>query len=536
MFLPGSSFSWSSTVVSPLPNEEADGMRGPSRRGSTNGSATFGQTLWLLCRGVTVRMAAVVRESNGMSGPDSLQQWLKGSRTEMLRAIRLASSNDTLALNTTETVESLRSKHPSRPADRRDQAPPLSSHPDPCTPVILRRLVASFPCGSAGGLDVMRPQILKLIGHINGEAANRLVMSLCNFVDVVVAGEVPPCIRSTFFGANLFAFTKPGGGIRPIAVGLTLRRLVSKFVGHLTKDERSDSYATVQLGIGTKNGAEAAGHAARALLEAESSPGTVLLKIDFSNAFNSIRRDTLLETAYQRYPSVYNYTLAAYGDSSFLMFGDETLLSDEGVQQGDPDGPRLFGDTINSFIQSLQSRFNVWYLDDGNLADDYQIVLGDLRDVIEEGRKCGLIINPAKSELFFLGTESDKSCKRILGQFSEVCCGIQTPPLENLTVLGALIGASAIISCLGDKTAALRILASRLPLLDSHHAFYLLKHSFAIPRLTYSLRTAPCFDHPKLLEDYDSVLRSALKDVCNSTSMTLRGSRPVSRFVSVGLG
>ena len=49
-------------------------------------------------------------------------------------AIRLASSNDTIALNTPETVERLRSKHPSRPANRRDQAPPLSSHPDPCTP------------------------------------------------------------------------------------------------------------------------------------------------------------------------------------------------------------------------------------------------------------------------------------------------------------------------------------------------------------------------------------------------------------------
>ena len=219
-------------------------------------------------------------------------------------------------------------------------------------------------------------------------------------------------------------------------------------------------------------------------------------------------------TVYQRYPSVYNYTLAAYGDASFLMFGDETLLSDESVQQGDLDGPRLFGDTINSLIQSLQLMFNVWYLDDGNLADEYRIVLGDLRDIIEEVRKYGLIINLAKSELFF-GTESDESRKRILGEFSEVCCGIQTPPLENLTVLGAPIGASAIISCLGDKTAALSILASRLPLLDSHHAFYLLKHSFAIPRLTYSLRTAPCFDNPKLLEDYDSVFWCALKDVCS---------------------
>ena len=79
----------------------------------------------------------------------------------------------------------------------------------------------------------------------------------------------------------------------------------------------------------------------------------------------------------------------------------------------------------------------------------------------------------------------------------------------------APIGHSAIISCLGDKIEALRILGSRLPLLDSHHAFYILKHSFAILRLTYSLWTAPCFDHPKLLEDYDSVLRSVLKDVYN---------------------
>ena len=49
-----------------------------------------------------------------------------------------------------------------------------------------------------------------------------------------------------------------------------------------------------QLGYGTKSGSEAATHAARLFLQhAEST--SVMVKLDFCNAFNSNRRDKMLK-------------------------------------------------------------------------------------------------------------------------------------------------------------------------------------------------------------------------------------------------
>lgn len=43
----------------------------------------------------------------------------------------------------------------------------------------------------------------------------------------MLRGAVPATVRSVLYGANLFAFRKKDGGVRPIAVGLALRRLIA---------------------------------------------------------------------------------------------------------------------------------------------------------------------------------------------------------------------------------------------------------------------------------------------------------------------
>ena len=45
---------------------------------------------------------------------------------------------------------------------------------------------------------------------------------------LVLYGDTPEEVRSFFFGASLVALMKESGGVRPIAIGYTLRRLVSK--------------------------------------------------------------------------------------------------------------------------------------------------------------------------------------------------------------------------------------------------------------------------------------------------------------------
>ena len=62
-----------------------------------------------------------------------------------------------------------------------------------------------------------------------------------------------------------------------------------------------------QLGVATRNGCEDAVHAVRAYVTdaASSSQHTVIVKLDVTNAFNSVRRDAMLEAARARLPSIY---------------------------------------------------------------------------------------------------------------------------------------------------------------------------------------------------------------------------------------
>ena len=93
---------------------------------------------------------------------------------------------------------------------------------------------------------------------VNGGKSLHRALSL--FSSLVIQGKVPTSIHPFFFGANLIALEKKDGGIWPIAVGCTLRRLVVKIAGNEVTDNMSSLLAPQQLGLGVKGGAEAAVH------------------------------------------------------------------------------------------------------------------------------------------------------------------------------------------------------------------------------------------------------------------------------------
>jgi len=75
-----------------------------------------------------------------------------------------------------------------------------------------------------------------------------------------------------------------------------------------------------QLGLGTPAGCEAAVHAARRYLESlPSNHVPVLVKLDFTNAFNSFHRREMLLSIYSRVPELYAYCQSAYRYSSCLF-------------------------------------------------------------------------------------------------------------------------------------------------------------------------------------------------------------------------
>ena len=60
-----------------------------------------------------------------------------------------------------------------------------------------------------------------------GGGFGALLSALVSFVELVLNGDTPTSIGPFFFGANLTALCKKGGGIRPIAVRGTLRLMHS---------------------------------------------------------------------------------------------------------------------------------------------------------------------------------------------------------------------------------------------------------------------------------------------------------------------
>ena len=77
------------------------------------------------------------------------------------------------------------------------------------------------------------------------------------------------------------------------------------------------------------------------------------------------------------------------------------------TQQGDPESPALFSESIQDLIDSLESKTNLWYLDNGNLSDDYRTVLKDLKKIVKADKTLGLKIKPTKCE-FFIGDITGK--------------------------------------------------------------------------------------------------------------------------------
>ena len=63
-------------------------------------------------------------------------------------------------------------------------------------------------------------------------------------------------------------------------------------------------------------------------------------------------------------PDLYNYTHCAYSNSSYRFYGSAVIMSEDGSQQGDPEAPPLFAETIQTLVKQLESKINIWYLDD----------------------------------------------------------------------------------------------------------------------------------------------------------------------------
>lgn len=282
----------------------------------------------------------------------------KVSEGDIRGAVKLLSPHDSA------TLENLKLKHPvpSRPL----QLPSALASTDPYLVVSEPDVVEgikNFPNGSGSGIDGLRPQILKDLLN-NDSGATGLIEALTKLTNMMLAGIIVKDILPILYGASLCAIDKSDGGVKPIAIGITFRRLTAKLACRSIRGPIGDYLRPHQLGFATRGGCEAIIHGTRVFLNKNCNSTKVCLKIDFRNALNSIDRDQMLNSIKLKTPKLYPFLYKCYSSDSFLTFGDEIILSRVGAQQGDPLGPMAFSLTIQPIVETLSPELNLWYLDD----------------------------------------------------------------------------------------------------------------------------------------------------------------------------
>ncbi|GJV55808.1 putative reverse transcriptase domain-containing protein [Tanacetum coccineum] len=292
-------------------------------------------------------------------------------------AVRVLSSSGVAPYNDA-TLQELKAKHPfmSAPSLRDSH---IDHHPLIASQDVVLDRIKSFPRGTSCGRDGLRAQ--HLMDCLSGAAvaiSDELVSSITQVVNLFLEGNCPTVLGGYIASAPLTPLVKPGGGIRPIAVGTIWRRLVSKVSATMIGHSLDGYLDGLQFGVGVPGGGEAILHAVNRLVEDRGDDvGLSMLLVDFQNAFNLVDRTVMLEEVRLRCPAISRWVEFCYSSPARLYYGEHSLWSCQGVQQGDPLGPLLFSLVLHPLICKV------------------------LELITEDGPRYGLHLNVDKTELFW---------------------------------------------------------------------------------------------------------------------------------------
>jgi hypothetical protein len=322
------------------------------------------------------------QERKAFKGPEDVSQWQERAvdfvkESLFQKACSMLVSKPPVEV-TPEVVLEMRAKHPvARESDSIDLRTFRRVH----SSVVMEadeeevcRAIKSFKKGSGGGASGLRPQHIK--DALTPSTSDVVVSNIAAVVSILSQGGAPEAVQEWVCGASLAALPKSSGGLRPIAVGETWRRLTAKILASRATQDLREHLEPFQMGVGTKSACETIIHVCRQWLgRNRDDPNKVLVKVDISNAFNSIDRYAVLSNIRRVVPYLAPWCDFCYTGSSKLLLGSSVLSSARGVQQGDPLGPALFSvaihDTIKRVARQAEDAYSgeidlkVFYLDDG---------------------------------------------------------------------------------------------------------------------------------------------------------------------------
>ena len=369
-------------------------------------------------------------------------------------AIRVVSSDDTVLEVTPEVLQALILKHPSEPEDSVTPIIPAKNIAVTADEKKIIWSLRSFSGGCCTCIDGLRPaHLLDLVAVSTAEADLHLRRSITNLTNKILRADVSDYAVKLLISSNLTALEKKDGGIRPVVIGNVFRRLADKVGCYAVSRAVSHELLPIQLGVSVKGGAEAAVHAVRTFItnNIDSNDHKVIVKLDMMNAFNSVRRDHVLQTCLDRTTEIAKLSFLAYSKPSSVIAAGHLITSSTGVQQGDPISPLLFALAVDQIASGVDSELNIWYLDDATIGGSPESVLSDVQRCITGLKRIGLIVNPRKTEIINVGLAAGK-ISSVVNSFNELLPEIKVTELTKMELLGSPILADATRCCNCEET------------------------------------------------------------------------------------
>ena len=387
----------------------------------------------------------------------------------------------------------------------------------------VERAVRSFHRLSSGGPSGLKP--LHVQAALTGAFRDEAVQHFTSLVQLLAHGEAPRALAPYMAGANLAALPKNDDGVRPIAGGEVWRRVVAKCLCKDSQQAASSLLFPLQIGVAQPLGTEVAAHTARDWFHRNASANDkVFLKIDFKNAFNAVDRCTFLQECRLHFPSLSAWVEWCYAEPSHLYFGNQSIESQSGVQQGDPLGPLLFSLALQPILSNIKSTHGsngldlvFAYLDDCVLAGRADTVAAAFEDLTNAASAIGLEVALGRDKSLLI------PCAKRAASFDESKFP-QTLERQwdgNFAFLGSPIGDETF--CKGHTadrvTEACKLLSALGELPDPAVALLLLRHCGSFCKLVYSSRVVPHSMHRAALHTFDQAVRDSLEN-CLSVSFS----------------
>ena len=443
----------------------------------------------------------------------------------------------------------LRPLHPDAP----EPACPLFDQL-PVAPLIsadeINDALRSFPKDTAAGSSSLRAQhLLDACTKANKPVVLEQLAAVAN---ILARGDAPPELAPFLAGASLFALDKKDGGIRPIAVGEILRRLVGKVLCKTVQDSATDYFWPHQVGVACSQGTECAVHVVNQWVARNATTANrVVLKLDFANAFNTVDRAAALAELRNNFPQLSRWAQWLYGHHSHLFFGERLLASQTGVQQGDPICPLLFSCAIHPLVRRIAQGFreapangghglSLFYLDDGILCGDICVVAEALQAVQTEGLRLGLELKLSKCELVLVSGEVSADLGALFPRDVLVDRHGRDRVVRdgNFEFLGARIGNDEHCAKVTKErvTEAAKTITAISKHSDPQIGQRLLRVFASFGKLVYSVRVVAPHAHLAELRRFDTLVRQGFSDITGLHPSDAEWDQATRGFDTAGLG